>query len=94
MKLDIEFALRIMETMENAEKSVIETGDQLLEGIDPEEEKHSYHCLMLAQAGLIEIWPPSNKGMVLADPYRYVAEGTAVARDPGSNTSTGSSPFQ
>ena len=36
---------------------------------------------MLSQAGLIEIWPPSNKSMTLADPYRYIAEGTAVARD-------------
>ncbi len=74
MKLDIDFATRIMEAIENSEKSVIEAEDQLLEGTEPEDEKYSYHCLMLAQAGLIEIWPPSNKEMTLADPYRYIAE--------------------
>ena len=81
MKLDIDFATRIMEAIENSEKSVIEAEDQLLDGTEPEDENYSYHCLMLSQAGLIEIWPPSNKSMTLADPYRYIAEGTAVARD-------------
>ena len=81
MKLDIDFATRIMEAIEKSEKSVIEAEDQLLDGTEPEDENYSYHCLMLSQAGLIEIWPPSNKSMTLADPYRYIAEGTAVARD-------------
>ena len=81
MKLDIDFATRIMEAIENSEKSVIEAEDQLLDGTEPEDENYSYHCLMLSQAGLIEIWPPSNKSMTLADPYRYITEGTAVARD-------------
>ena len=61
MKLDIDFAIRIMEAMENSERSVIESEEQLLEGIEPDDELYSYHCLMLAQAGLIEIWFPSNR---------------------------------
>ena len=36
MKLDIDFATRIMEAIENSEKSVIEAEDQLLDGTEPE----------------------------------------------------------
>ena len=85
MKLDIYFAIRIMAAMESSDKSVIEPKNQLLEGVDPEDEEYSYHCLMLSQAGLIEIWPPSNKGMSIADPYRYIDEGIAVASDSRIN---------
>ena len=81
MKLELDFAIQIMEAMENSARSVIEPKEQLLEGIEPDDEKLGYHCLMLDQTGLIRIWPPSNKGMSLADPYRYIEEGTAVARD-------------
>ena len=81
MNLDIDFAIRIMEAMEDSGKSVIEFADQLLEEIDPEDETYSYHCLMLAQAGLIEIWFPSNRERTLDSPYTYIDEGVAVAED-------------
>ena len=81
MKLDIDFAIRIMEAMENSERSVIESEEQLLEGIEPDDELYSYHCLMLAQAGLIEIWFPSNRARTMDSPYAYIEEGVAVAED-------------
>ena len=54
---------------------------KLLDGIEPEDETYSYHCLMLAQAGPIEIWFPSNSQRTMSSPYAYIAEGVAVAED-------------
>ena len=81
MKLDLDFAIQIMEAIEQADKSVIEPEEKLLGGIEAEDERYSYHCLMLAQAGLIEIWFPSNNGRTMDSPYAYIAEGVAVVED-------------
>ena len=79
MKLDIDFAIRIMEAMENSDKSVIEPENQLLEGIEPTDERFSYHCLMLNQAGLIDIWPANRTGS--STYYTYIQDGFAVIKD-------------
>ena len=81
MELDLDFAIEILEAMERADRSVIEPEEELLDGIDFEDERYSYHCLMLAQAGLIEIWFPSNQERTMSSPYAYIAEGVAVAED-------------
>ena len=81
MELDLDFAIKIMEAMEQADRSVIEPEEELLDGIETEDERYSYHSLMLAQAGLIEIWFPSNSQRTMSSPYAYIAEGVAVAED-------------
>ena len=81
MKLDIDFAIRIMEAMEEADKSVIETWEELLDDVDSQDERYNYHCLMMNQAGLIKIWTPSNEGIAVGNPYWYVDETTPVAVD-------------
>ena len=60
MELSIDFAARIMEAMERTDTSVIEENEELLEGIDPADERLHFHYLMLHQAGLIDIWPPDR----------------------------------
>ena len=80
MKLDIDFTIHIMGAMENSDKPIIEAETQLLEGIESTDERLSYHCLMLNQAGLIDIWPPNRTGS--STYYTYIEEGYSVIEDP------------
>ena len=86
MELSIDLATKIMEAMEKTDKSVIEEDEELLEGIDPEDERLHFHCLMLNQAGLIAIWPP---GRVESRFFNsYTAAGQPIMEkegEPGQN---------
>ena len=80
MKLDLEFAVLILQAIEDAPRSVLEKGERISNFIFTEDEKYSYHCLMLEQAGLIRIWEPSNKDPQLPHQFFYVDEINAVAQ--------------
>ena len=80
MKLDLEFAILILQAMEDAPGSVLEKGERISNFIFTEDERYSYHCLMLEQAGLIRIWEPSNKDPQLPHRLFYVDETNAVAQ--------------
>ena len=80
MKLDLEFAILILQAMEDAPGSVLEKGERISNLIFSEDERYSYHCLMLEQAGLIRNWEPSNKDPKLPHRFFYVDETNAVAQ--------------
>ena len=80
MKLDLEFAILILQAIEHAQGSVLEKGERISNFIFTEDERYSYHCLMLKQAGLIRIWEPSNKDPQLPHRFFYVDEINAVAQ--------------
>ena len=80
MKLEIEFAVHILQAIEDAPGSLLEKGERISSFIFTEDEKYSYHCLMLEQAGLIRIWEPSNKDPQLPHRFFYVDEINAVAQ--------------
>ena len=80
MELDMEFSIAILEAMEQHSRAVIEPEESLSSDIDQHDERFSYHCLMLTQAGLIEVWPCSNSNMYMGSEYAYISEGMAVAR--------------
>lgn len=82
MKLDIDFAIQIMEAMENSDKPIIEAETELLEGVEFTDERFNYHCLMLNQARLIDIWPQNRTGSHRH--YTYIEEGYPVIRDRGA----------
>ena len=81
MELSIDFATRIMEAMQRADKSVIEGDEELLEGIDPTDERLHFHCLMLNQAGLIDIWPPDRTASVHF--HTYILDGQPIIEKRG-----------
>ena len=80
MKLDLDFAILILQAMEDAPGSVLEKGQRINSLTFTEDEMYSYHCLMLEQAGLIRNWEPSNKDSKLPHRFFYVDEANAVAQ--------------
>ena len=65
--------------MEQHSRAVVEPEESLLPDVAQYEERFSYHCLMLTQAGLIEVWPCSNSKAHMGSEYAYIAKGMAVA---------------
>ena len=57
MKLDMELAIEILKEIESSEIPILERNEEKAESKDTQLHRHSYHCLMLAQAGLIILWP-------------------------------------
>ena len=80
MKLDLDFAILILQAMEDAPGSVLEKGEQISNFIFAQDERYSYHCLMLEQAGLIRNWEPSNRDPQLPHRFFYIDESNAVAK--------------
>ena len=54
MQFDIDFAINILKAMESHDKSILVPEEDLPD--DAGSEKYGYHCLMLEQAGFIEVW--------------------------------------
>ena len=81
MKLEIEFAVAILEAIESADSAVIEEDQKIMEGGDPGDEKYSYHCLMLSEAGLIKIWKPRDSAALNDGGYTYVDKENAIIQD-------------
>ena len=81
MKLEMEFAIQILEAMESSDRAIIEKGQRILEGMGVGEEKYGYHCLMLEQAGLIRLWPTNNFQELIESGSAYVDPDNAIVED-------------
>ena len=81
MKLEMDFAVAILEAMESAESAVIEPDQRIMEESAPGEEQYSYHCLMLAEARLIRIWEPRDTAELNDAGYSYVDQRNAIVQE-------------
>ena len=84
MELDLDFAIRIMEAIKQTDKTLVEPWNQILEDVEVEDERYSYHCLMMDQAGLIKIWRLSDEELMKMPEiniYYYIDTETAVVVD-------------
>ena len=61
MKLDIDYAIGILAAMEDDDNAIFDAS-QTFQDYDPESSKYGYHCLMLREAGLIEVWDMRSMG--------------------------------
>ena len=84
MKLEIDFAIEILEAIEESDRAVLDIGSRILGGEHSTDEKYSYHCLMLAKAGLIQIWEPRDSDELTDAGYSYVDRENAIAVDIAS----------
>ena len=78
MKLEMEFAIKIMEAMESSDRALIEMGQQILEDTPVNDERYRYHCLMLGKAGLITLWPTKNFQELIEAGFSYIDEDNAI----------------
>ena len=56
MRLDFDYALDILQSVADSEKAVLDPGELGPSRSSSEMEKYGYHCWLLHQEGLIEIW--------------------------------------
>ena len=81
----MEFAIRIMEAMESSDRAIVEMGHQVLEDGEVGDERYRYHCLMLAQAGLIRLWPLRNFQELIDNGFSYVDTDNAIVEHHDSH---------
>ena len=80
----MELAIQILEAMESSDRAIVEMGQQLLEDVEVHDERYRYHCLMLAQAGLIRLWPIRNFQELIDSGHSYVDTDNAIIEEHDS----------
>ena len=60
MQLDLDYALDILQKVADDEKAILDPDELTPSGADAEMEKYWYHCWLLYDEGLIEVWDTRN----------------------------------
>ena len=81
----MELAIQILEAMESSDRAIVEMGQQLLEDVEVDDERYRYHCLMLAQAELIRLWPIRNVQELIDSGHSYVDTDNAIIEEHDSH---------
>ena len=87
MHLDQDYAVSILEALQEHPSVLVSQEALLLTGEDVRSERYHYHSLMLKQQGLIEIWPPMAHLQEIESAVAFLEGGGTVWRDrPGEES--------